>query len=216
MPRRRRVPSRRISIPDQTTLDVFLAIPHYREGGFNVASQRRDADTRYRAEIEMVRDENTGQSKSRSWSRARTCGFFSRAKIARAFPRCGSPPWRRAASNLFRLQPRFVPPLVEFRASDYLMSIARRLLEILSSRSAILSGMRRQKNQTLADFTAADIPGFWLLYTINSALPVFRHLFEARGGHPEELFGAMLSLAGALTTFSVKVHPRDFPVVRPR
>ena len=84
----------------------------------------------------------------------------------------------KGPSNLFRLQPQFVPPLVEFRASDYLTSIARRLLEILSSRSAILSGLRRQKNQTLADFTAADIPSFWLLYTINSALPVFRRAVQ--------------------------------------
>ncbi|HWS96093.1 MAG TPA: type VI secretion system baseplate subunit TssK, partial [Candidatus Methylomirabilis sp.] len=30
-------------------------------------------------------------------------------------------------------------------------------------------------------------------------------------GHPEALFAAMLSLAGALTTFSRKIHPRDLP-----
>jgi type VI secretion system protein ImpJ len=71
--------------------------------------------------------------------------------------------------------------------------------------------MRRQKNQTLADFTAADIANFWLLYTVNTAFPTFRHLFETRGGHPERLFSAMLSLAGALTTFSTTIHPRDLP-----
>jgi len=63
----------------------------------------------------------------------------------------------------------------------------------------------------LADFTSGDIPRFWLLYTVNAALPVFRHLFETRKGHPEALYSAMLSLAGSLTTFSVKVHPRDLP-----
>ena len=31
--------------------------------------------------------------------------------------------------------------------------------------------MRRQKNQTLADFTASDIANFWLLYTINTGFP---------------------------------------------
>jgi len=198
--------------PDQTALDVFLAIPHYREGGFNVASQRRDADTRYRAEIEMVRDANTGQSEKPVLIARKNLRILFEGESREGFSTLRIATVEKGPANLFRLQPRFVPPLVEFRASDYLMSIARRLLEILSSRSGILSGMRRQKNQTLADFTAADIPGFWLLYTINTALPVFRHLFEARGGHPEELFGAMLSLAGALTTFSVKVHPRDFPV----
>ena len=76
----------------------------------------------------------------------------------------------------------------------------------------MLSGTRRQKNQSLADFTTADIANFWLLYTINTYFPVLRHLFETRAGHPEELYAAMLSLAGALTTFSLKIHPRDLPL----
>ena len=196
---------------DQATLDVFLAIPHYREGGFNVASHRRDADTRYRAEVELVRDENTGQAEKPVLIARKNFRLLMEGESREGFSAIRVATVEKGPSNLFRLQPRFVPPLVEFRASDYLTSICRRLLEILSSRSAILSGLRRQKNQTLADFTAADIPGFWLLYTINSAMPVFRHLFEARGGHPEELFSAMLSLAGALTTFSVNIHPRDLP-----
>ena len=62
--------------------------------------------------------------------------------------------------------------------------------------SSSLSGTRRQKNQSLADFTASDIANFWLLYTINSHFPHFRHLFETRGGHPEQLFSAMLRWPG--------------------
>jgi type VI secretion system protein ImpJ len=74
-----------------------------------------------------------------------------------------------------------------------------------------LSGLRRQKNQTLADFTAADIANFWLLYTINSYFPLVNHVFAAATGHPERLFRTMLTLAGALTTFSTAIHPRDLP-----
>jgi type VI secretion system protein ImpJ len=110
------------------------------------------------------------------------------------------------------LDPRFVPPLLDCHASDYLRGIARRLVEILSARSSAISGMRREKNQSLADFTSADIANFWLLYTINAAFPVLRHLHETRSAHPESLFAAMLTLGGALATFSVDIHPRDFPV----
>jgi predicted component of type VI protein secretion system len=39
-------------------------------------------------------------------------------------------------------------------------------------------GVRRQKNLSLADFGTADIAQFWLLYTVNSHLPEFNHLFE--------------------------------------
>jgi type VI secretion system protein ImpJ len=118
---------------------------------------------------------------------------------------------RRTEAGTFQLDPRFVPPLLDVQASDYLVSITRRLVEILSARSSAIAGLRRQKNQSLADFTAADIANFWLLYTVNTSLPVFRHLFETRGGHPEALYSAMVSLAGALTTFSTGIHPRDLP-----
>lgn len=196
---------------DVQTVDVYLAIPSYRERGFNVASARREAETRYRAEVEMIRDENTGQSEKpvlvarknlRLAVEAENREGSSTLRVARV---------RKTAAGLFQLDPRFVPPLLDFEASDYLVSIARRLVEILSAKSSELAGSRRQKNQSLADFTSADIPRFWLLYTVNAALPVFRHLFETRKGHPEALYSAMLSLAGSLSTFSLKVHPRDLP-----
>src|SRR5207237_497419 len=103
--------------PDQKTLDVFLAIPHYRDRGLNV-------------------------------------------------------------------------------------SISRRLVEMLAAKSTTLSGNRRQKNLSLAEFGTSDIANFWLLYTINSHFPLLQHIFETRRGHPENLFATMLSLGGCLTTFS--------------
>ena len=47
---------------DQDTIDVFLAIPQYRERGLNVSVSQIGADTRYRAEVALLRDENSGQS----------------------------------------------------------------------------------------------------------------------------------------------------------
>ena len=118
----------------------------------------------------------------------------------------------RTDSGMLQLDPTYVPPLLDIRASDYLMSVARRLLEILTAKSGTLSGMRRQKSQGLADFSASDIANFWLLYTVNTFLPPLRHLFEVRRGHPEVLFNMMNQLAGSLTTFSTKIMPRDLPL----
>jgi type VI secretion system protein ImpJ len=117
----------------------------------------------------------------------------------------------RTASGDYQLESQFVPPLIDITASDYVMAIARRLVEILSAKSSQLAGTRRQKNQSLADFGIADVASFWLLYTINSFLPAMRHLYETRRGHPAALYETMLELAGALTTFSMRVHPRDLP-----
>jgi type VI secretion system protein ImpJ len=91
------------------------------------------------------------------------------------------------------------------------MAIARRLVEILSAKSSILAGGRRQRSASLADFTAADIAGFWLLYTVNSNLPILRHLYESGHAHPEKLFRILSALGGALSTFSLKIQPRDLP-----
>jgi type VI secretion system protein ImpJ len=85
------------------------------------------------------------------------------------------------------------------------------MVELLVARSSQLSGSRRQKNQSLADFSASDVANFWLLYTINSHLPVFRHFLETTNIQPELLFSEMSDLAGALTAFSSKIAPRDLP-----
>jgi type VI secretion system protein ImpJ len=200
--------------PEQESLGVFLAIPAYREQGLNVANGQRDVEARFRAEVEMVRDDNTGLSERpvvvarknfRLLFEGESQEGSSLLQVARIV---------KTPAGLFQLDPHFVAPLIDLRASDYLMSIARRLLEILSAKSSLLAGSRRQKNQSLADFTASDIASFWLLYTINTAFPGINHIFETGGGHPEHLFSAMLALAGSLTTFSQKIHPRDLPAYK--
>src|SRR5205807_6959224 len=118
----------------------------------------------------------------------------------------------RTPAGTFQLNPRFIPPLIEIGASEYLVGLLRGMVELLSARSTQLSAGRRQKNQSLADFTASDIANFWLLYTVNSYFPVFNYLFEAKQAHPEELYSAMVELAGSLTTFSPKLRPRDLPL----
>lgn len=198
--------------PDQDEVAVYLAIPQYRDRGLNVSAPVRNADTRYRAEVETFKDENTGASERPVQVARKNFRLLVEGESREGSSSLRVASVKKTAAGTFQLNPRFVPPLLDFTASDYLVSIARRLVEILSARSSMLSGTRRQKNQTLADFTTADIANFWLLYTINNYFPVLRHLFEVRAGHPEELYSAMLSLAGALTTFSLKIHPRDLPL----
>ena len=170
--------------PDQTTLDIYLAVPQYRERGLNVASSTRESAARFRAEVEMFRDENTGASEKpvqvarknlRLLVEGENRDGYSALRVARV---------QRDEAGAFQLDPRFVPPLVDFAANDYLLAIARRLVEILATRSSAIAGMRRQKNQTLADFTAADIANFWLLYTVNTAFPTFRHLSRPAAAIP--------------------------------
>ena len=196
---------------DQNSMDLYLAVPQYRERGLNVGTSARQSAARYRAEIELFRDENTGLSEKPVQIARKNLRLLVEGEVLEGYSSLRVARVLRTEVNTFQLDPRFVPPLLDFQASDYLTSIARRLVEILSARSSSIAGLRRQKNQSLAEFTAADIANFWLLYTVNTAFPTFRHLFETKHGHPEALFSAMLSLAGTLTTFSTKINPRDLP-----
>src|SRR5206468_11630750 len=196
---------------DQDAVTVYLAIPEYRYGGMNVAATADDRNTRFVAEVLVRRDENTGLAEkpilvARKNFRLLVEGDSLEGHIALPVARV-----TRAPTGEYQLDLRFVPPVIDIAASDYLLSIARRLVELLSAKSSLLADRRRQKNQSLAEFGISDVANFWLLYTVNTYMPHLRHLFEARRGHPRELFTAMLSLAGALTAFSAAMHPRDLP-----
>lgn len=197
---------------DRKSAIASLAIPAYRNGAVNFAASSDPNDAaRYHTEFEMMRDENTGLSEqpvpvARKNFRiligdeAREGG--SHIPMARIVP---------TVSGGFELDPDYVPPLLDFRASTLLVSIAREAVERLAARSTEISGTRRLRNQGVARFTASDTAHFWLLYTLNSHLPLLRHAYETRGGHPERLYRELLSLAAELTTFSADISPADLP-----
>jgi len=199
---------------DRASLDVMLAVPERRWGGVNVSldTDASSRNTRYEAEFVMRRDENTGANERpiqvarknlRLLTEADALDGYSLLRVARIL---------RAATGEFQLEPHFVPPLIDITASDYCLAIARRLVELLSAKSATLSGMRRERRRGLADFGVSDVANFWLLYTVNSHLLTFRHIYETRRGHPGRMYEAMLALAGALTTFSASIRPADLPL----
>jgi type VI secretion system protein ImpJ len=197
--------------PDSDTLDIYLAIPHHRERGLNVSLAEREFDTRYLAEITMLRDENSGLAERPVQVARKNFRLIAGATVQEGLSALRVATIRRTAAGTLQMDQRFVPPLLDIAVSDYIMSIARRLVEILAAKSTLLSGTRRQKNLSLAEFGTSDIANFWLLYTINSHFPTLQHIYDGRRGHAERLFAAMLSLAGSLTTFSTQIHPRDLP-----
>ena len=159
----------------------------------------------------MLRDENTGLSEKPVVVARKNFRFLVQSELQQGTVAMRVARVKRSESGVCSLDTTFVPPLLDFHASDYLVTIARRLSEMLFARSTQLSGTRRQRNQSLAEFSASDIADFWLLYTVNSYAPLINHLFEAGIRHPERLFEAMSALAGSLTTFSTTLHPRDIP-----
>ena len=198
--------------PGVRDLDIYLTVPDYKQKGLNVAGLGRVGGSRYLAEITTVRDDNTGAGEKPIQIARKNLRLLAANETREGSSALRIANVEKTESGAFRFNTRFVPPLLEVRASDYLRSLINGILEILSAKSTQLSGSRRQKNQSLADFTAADIANFWLLYTVNSNIPVLSHLLQGQRCHPEELFSALTALGASLTTFSNTIRPRDLPL----
>jgi type VI secretion system protein ImpJ len=204
--------------PTQSSLDVFLAIPESRLRARNITIPAQDrtengasVGSRYLAETRMFNDENTGDEEKPVQVARRTFRIlfedehrdgFSVLRIAQVI---------RNAAGLPILNPRFIAPCLNLASSNYLSTLLRRQIEILATKSTVLSGPRRERGKFVAEFNASETANFWLLHTVNSYLPELKHVWRVRHGHPESAYVAMLRLAGALSTFSLDSRPENLP-----
>jgi type VI secretion system protein ImpJ len=203
----------------QESTDVYLTIPQFHESGMNVSLQAQDgqgrraaeSETRFRSEWRVFRDETSAASERRISIARKNFRLITAAVEGHVAMRIARVR-RGAAANSLELDPQFVPPLIDISASPYLETIVKNFLEIMSAKSANLSRMRRQRNENVVEFSSSDIMNYWLLYTVNTYLPLLRHISETTKGHPSHLFDTMLAMAGGLTTFSSRLQPKDFPL----
>lgn len=193
-------------------LDIWLAVPDYKPKGVNVSGPGHATDARYMAEVVTARDDNTGGSEKPVQIARKNLRLLAGTENREGHSTLRMANVEKTEAGGFRLNARFVPPVLDVRASDFVSGLMNGLLEILSAKSTQLAGQRRQKNQSLADFTTTDIANFWLLYTVNSNIPVLHHWLQGQPCHPKELFSALTTLAASLTTFSSTIRPRDLPL----
>jgi type VI secretion system protein ImpJ len=196
---------------DQTELLVYLTIPERRPGRQTVSSGAAERDTRYIAEVVMRRDDNTGLAEKPIQVARKNLRLVAEGEALEGSSALPLARVRRGPAGQLELDTSFVPPLISIGASAHVSGLVRSVVELLAAKSAALSGMRRQRNVGLADFGVSDVANFWLLYTVNSHLPRFRHLHDTGSAHPAVLYAAMIDLAGALMTFSGDTQPADLP-----
>lgn len=119
---------------------------------------------------------------------------------------------RRAAAGGFELDSGFVPPSTGISSWPTLPFMLRRLLDVLQAKVEALYGLHREPSRHVIEFRSGDVASFWLLHTASSAFARLVHLHHQPGLHPERLFQEMLSLTGALLTFSKSYTLADLPV----
>ncbi|HEX5430602.1 MAG TPA: type VI secretion system baseplate subunit TssK, partial [Bryobacteraceae bacterium] len=203
--------------PAHDHVTVMLAARPRHPEGSNTAISEQDLEVkqaaRYHAEIRMLYDENTGRDEKPV--------YVGRKNIALRLDT--EPPddlillpvarIMRSGSGQFIFDPDFIPPCVEISASERLMALLGRLIEILEDKSGRFSRTASNgKERSWAEFSTREIANFWLLHAVNSALAPLRHYYLTKRGHPEELYRELLRLGGALCTFAFESHPRDLPL----
>jgi len=194
--------------PSLDVVEAYLTVPAVRVQAPNIQLDRNGASSRaprYRAELVRAFDETAdGNECEIPVARTNFKILFSgeslddtvRIKIAEV---------RRTRTATYVLDEAYIPPALTIAASGMLVSVLRRVLEVMAAKSQVLSQQRRH----LADFGSSDLANLWLLHTVNPTIPMLTHYFDAPGRHPEQLYLALVRLAGELSTFALEADARQ-------
>ena len=93
----------------------------------------------------------------------------------------------------FAYRADFVPPCLAIAASPAFVLSLRRLVEILVAKSSELSDRRKMSGRGAAEFGRDDTTGFWLLGTVNGAIPLLSHFLRSGEAHPEEVYRSLVT-----------------------
>jgi type VI secretion system protein ImpJ len=107
---------------------------------------------------------------------------------------------------------QFVPPLLAFSASPWLVNQLTQLTLRIGAKRRRLMSLRRESNQRMADFAVADVSLFWLLNALNSHEPILNEVLNHPQQHPERIYAELTRLAGSLLTFSLEHDIDAIPV----
>ncbi len=193
--------------PTANNLTVLLVLPKRRPQGRNCALTDYSSETRFVAELRQFQDETSGGDEKPVRLGRKNLQLMLDIEPTEQFVTLPIARVMRDGSGHFIYDPKFVPPCLQISASERLMLVLRRLIEILSAKSSALS--RGQAGR--GDISTRDIANFWLLHAVNSGLAALQHLWIAKRGHPLELYMELSRLGGALCTFALDSHPQTLP-----
>lgn len=198
--------------PTRDFLVVHLAIPRCQPSGQNCVVDGSSTAARYSGALKTICDESTGRDEKPVRLGQKNLRLLFDTEALEEMESLPVGRVKRDPSGHFIFDPTFIPPCLRLAASEALMMMLRRLVEILEEKSSTLRGMQPGKNKFQAGMSARDVASFWFLHAINAGLSPLRHLFASKRGHPEELFRELSRLAGSLCTFGMDSHPRTLPV----
>jgi type VI secretion system protein ImpJ len=193
-------------------LSIYLGIMHERENAPNVGSESKGIlATRYIEQSTRVTDCNTGTDEHDfAWARP-SLRILVGEESREAFDAIPVAELVRQASGGLALSATYVPPVLEIRASQYLMDRFRRILSAMAARQRALMHSRRQRTAATIEIQASDVAKFWLLDAINQFIPVIAHFTDHGTTHPEQAYLVLAQLIGRLCTMATDGDPTTIP-----
>jgi type VI secretion system protein ImpJ len=117
----------------------------------------------------------------------------------------------RQSNGQIIVRDNFVPPVLRISAAPFLTGGLHRVLGAMTTRQRDLASARKQRTTGNVEFHFTDARRFWLLHTLNGAIPLLAHLLDTQKAHPEEVYIALTGLLGQLCTFAPDADPSSFP-----
>ncbi|HET9743368.1 MAG TPA: type VI secretion system baseplate subunit TssK [Terriglobales bacterium] len=191
---------------------ISLAVPRRAPGEMNCDLEGNGAEVRYRAVSRAVADVNNGSDQKEIKLGEKNIRLVLDSEIAESLLTIPIARVQRDGSGHLVFDPNFIPPCTKLTASQPLLALVRRLLEILEEKQKFFSRGKNTAGVFQAGARQLDVANFWFLHTLNGGIATLRHLYASKRGHPEELFREMSRLAGELCTFGFDSHPGTLPL----
>jgi type VI secretion system protein ImpJ len=193
--------------PTQDAYRLSLAIPPDRPGGPNCALQNEadGRDRRYVAATAMTPDDTTGEDAKPVGVARKNFVLLLDDELREGLVALPLAQVRRDGAGQLVYDVEYVPPLLQIGASERVMHLLQRLVEILEAKADGLQEGRQRGGAT------RDVASFWLAHAVQTSLAGLRHHLTVRRSRPETLYLELSRLAGALCTFALDVHPRTLP-----
>jgi type VI secretion system protein ImpJ len=199
-------PSTELSLP------LFLAVPRRMDNGLDAALDDSSSSARFRRCTRVFRDETNGLDEREVDLGSKNLRIATAAELTAETIALPLTRVNRDGHGHFVYDSEFVPACLRLSASDPLMLLLKRLLEAMGEKLAALSPASGRRGQFTAGASPSEVSNYWFLHALASSMPALRQAYVGRRAHPDEVFGELARLAGALCTFGLDSDPRDLPL----
>jgi len=197
--------------PELQKLEIFVGLAHESASALLDEPGNQLGASRFVRARHGVLDANTGTSTQElEYARPNLRIFFG-GERQDGFSTVRVAELVRQASGQILIRDNHVPPVSHISAAPFLASGLQRVLTGITARQRELSGDRNQRRTGSVEFHATDARKFWLLHTLNGAMPGLSHALEHKRAHPEEVYLMLTALAGQLCSFAVDADPLSLP-----